>query len=153
MSATDAGASEQPQDASGLELFKALFPREMEMVEFVRSGGELPPELTARIAPDFEVEFLPPALGSDLRGEGLVGLIESWREWLEPYESYVITIEDVEEVGENEVFLAVRVRARTHRDGVVIEHAPAAVATIRDGLVVRMRFYLERDAARADAGG
>jgi ketosteroid isomerase-like protein len=30
-------------------------------------------------------------------------------------------------------------------------HAPAAVATVRDGMLVRIRFYLDRDAARADA--
>ena len=38
--------------------------------------------------------------------------------------------------------------ARTHRDGVEVEHSPAAVATVRDGVLVRMRFYLDRDEAR-----
>jgi ketosteroid isomerase-like protein len=123
------------------------------MVQFVRSGGEMPAELAQHIAPDIEIEFLPPALGSNLGGEGLAGMIAGWREWLEPYESYVITIEDFEEVGENDVYIPVRVHARTHRDGVVVEHAPAALATIRDGVLVRMRFYLDRDLARGEAGG
>jgi hypothetical protein len=34
---------------------------------------------------------------------------------------------------------------------VSVEHTPASVATIRDGTLVRIRFYLDRDEARADA--
>jgi hypothetical protein len=128
-------------------------PREIDMVEFARSGGGLPPELAGRVAPDLEFEFLPKVLGPGISGEGLAGLAEGWREWLEPYASYVISIEGFEELGEEEVFIAVRVRARTHRDGVVVMHAPAALATIRDGMLVRMRFYLDRDLARDEAGG
>jgi ketosteroid isomerase-like protein len=134
-----------------IELAEALFPREIDMVEFARSGSGLTPELIGRIAPDFQFEFLPKVLGPGISGEGLAGLIEGWREWLEPYESYVITIEGFEELGEEEVLIAVRVRARTHRDGVLVEHTPASVATIRDGTLVRIRFYLDRDEARADA--
>jgi hypothetical protein len=136
-----------------LQLVEALLPREIDMVEFVGSGGELPAEASSRIASDLEVEFLPPALGGGVAGEGLPGLIEGWREWLEPYESYVITTEHLEEVGDDQVLMYVRVRARTHRDGVTVEHTPAAIATIRDGILVRMRFYLQRDLARADARG
>ena len=128
-------------------------PPEIDMVEFVRSGGALPPELAERIAPDLEVGFLPTALGGGIRQEGLSGLTEGWREWLEPYESYVITMEDFEEVGDDQAVILVRVRARTHRDGVLVEHAPAALATVRDGKLVSMRFYLDRDVARNDAGG
>jgi hypothetical protein len=129
-------------------------PREIDMVEFARSGGGLPPELAGRVAPELEFEFLPKVLGTGISGEGLAGLAEGWREWLEPYESYVISIEGFEELGEEEeVFIPVRVRARTHRDGVVVEHAPAALATIHDGMLVRMRFYLDRDLARNEAGG
>ena len=128
-------------------------PREIDMVEFVRSGGEMPAELAQHIAPDVEIEFLPPALGSGLGGEGLAGMIAGWREWLEPYESYVISMESFEEIGENDLLILVQVRARTHRDGVVVEHAPAALATIRDSKLVSMRFYLDRGAARNDAGG
>jgi hypothetical protein len=136
-----------------LQLVDALLPREIDMVEFVGSGGELPAEASSRIAPDLEVEFLPPALGAGIAGEGLPGLIEGWREWLEPYESYVITTEHLEEVGDDQILMYVRVSARTHRDGVTVEHTPAAIATIRDGFLVRMRFYLERELARADARG
>jgi len=141
------------EDSRGLTPLERLLPREIDMVQFVRSGGEMPAEVIEHLAPDVEIEFLPPALGSNLGGEGLAGMIEGWREWLEPYESYVITVEGFEAIGENDVFIPVRVRARTHRDGVVVEHAPAALATIRDGMLVRMRFYLDRDLARDEADG
>jgi ketosteroid isomerase-like protein len=146
-------SSEHLQGLRPVELAEALFPREIDMAEFARSGGRLPPELTARIAPDLEVEFLPKVLGSGIGGKGLAGLAEGWLEWVEPYETYVITIEDFEELGEEDVFIPVRVRARTHRDGVLIEHTPASVATIRDGILVRIRFYLDRELARAETGG
>jgi ketosteroid isomerase-like protein len=56
-----------------------------------------------------------------------------------------------EAVNAEEVQISVHVRARTHRDGVTVEHSPAALATVREGLLVRMRFYLDPDEARADA--
>jgi hypothetical protein len=145
--------SDDPQGSLAVELARALFPSEIDMVEFVGSGGALPPELAERIAPDLEVGFFPPALGGGIQEVGLTGLIEGWREWLEPYESYVIEIEDFEEVGDEQAVILVRVRARTHRDGVVIEHAPAALATVSGGMLVSLHFHLDRDAARADAGG
>jgi len=40
-----------------------------------------------------------------------------------------------------------RVRGRTRRDQVTVEHAPAAVWALRDGLVSRVEFYLHRDEA------
>ncbi len=136
---------------SPLEGARAFFPERIDMVEFTRSGGAgLPPGAIERIAPDFHVEFLPPALGGQIEGRGLEGMAAGWAEWLEPYESYVITREEIEEAGDEDVLVLVRVQATTHRDGVVVEHAPAAVATVRDGMLVRMRFYLDRDLARED---
>jgi ketosteroid isomerase-like protein len=141
------GVTSQPTPA---ELMRQIFPSTMDMVAFVRSGAGLPPGALERVSPDVEVEFLPPALGSQISGTGLEGMVEGWREWLEPYEAYVVETEDLEDLGGGDVLILVRVHARTHRDGVTIEHAPAAVATIRDGRLARIRFYLERDLARAE---
>lgn len=135
---------------SPVEGAKAFFPEEMDMVQFVRSGGQLPPETARRMAPNFKVEFLPAALGGQIEGEGIDGMTEGWAEWLEPYESYVTRVEDFVPAGPEDVLVLVRVHARTRRDGVVVEHAPAAAVTIRDGVLVRIRFYLDRDEARKD---
>jgi hypothetical protein len=40
----------------------------------------------------------------------------------------------------NQVVVLAHVRARTRRDGVEMEHSPAAVYTLRDALVCRIEF-------------
>jgi hypothetical protein len=133
------------------EQVRRVFPEEIDMVEFARTGRGLPEEAIERSSPDLQVEFLPPVLGAELGGEGLSGMLEAWAEWAAPYDSYVITMEDFEQLNDEDVLITVRARARTRRDGVTVEHNPAALATIRDGLLVRLRFYLDPAAARADA--
>jgi ketosteroid isomerase-like protein len=82
---------------------------------------------------------------------GVEGLIEGWRDWLEPYSSYELEVEDLIDGGEAIVTL-VHVQAITARDGVPVEHRPAAVWTVRDAKVVRVAFYLDRDHALEAAG-
>ena len=60
--------------------------------------------------------------------------------WM-PYESYRVRIEDPIDAGD-EVITVVRAKARTSRDGVLIEHSAAAAWTVRDGRVARVRFFL-----------
>ena len=95
--------------------------------------------------------FASQAGGAGFEGRGIEGLIEGWRDWLIPWESYVITVEDFVEAGSNVVMLA-RIRARTSRDGVELEHKPAAVWTVTDGKVTAVTFFLERDEALEFAG-
>jgi ketosteroid isomerase-like protein len=59
----------------------------------------------------------------------------------------MLSVEDVVDAGDEDVLVLTHVRARTHRDGVLVEHDPAAAITVRDGTVVRARFFLERSAA------
>jgi ketosteroid isomerase-like protein len=97
--------------------------------------------------PDFEVRFIAdqPGLGA-AEYRGLDGFVAGWREWLEPWGSYRIDLDDIIDAGDD-VLVLIRVRARTARDGVEMEHAPAAVWTIRDGKVSSLRLYLNRDQA------
>jgi len=67
------------------------------------------------------------------------------------YESYLITPEEFIDAGD-QVLMLVHVRARTIRDGVGVEHAPAALFEVRDGRIHRARFFLERALALAAAG-
>jgi ketosteroid isomerase-like protein len=46
----------------------------------------------------------------------------------------------------------VQARGRTHRDGVTVEHAPAAVWTLLDGKVSAIEFYLDRGEALKAVG-
>jgi ketosteroid isomerase-like protein len=134
-----------------VELVRAAWPRRMDMVDIVGSGS--PDDMASYLDPDVEVAFIASAPGvPELRYLGVEGLADGWREWLEPYESYWLEIEDVISAGEDDVVVPVRVSARTKRDGVLIEHSPAAICTARDGKVVRIRFYLDRDHALEVAG-
>jgi len=138
--------------SANVELVRALLPEKVDMVQFIAAGISLPPETAVRLDPDFVVEFVPDVPGAMAASyEGLEGMAAGWNDWLAPYESYWIEVEEYIEVGDDVVLLA-QVSARTHRDGVVVEHAPAAVCTIRDGTAVRLGFYLNRDQALAVVG-
>ncbi len=82
---------------------------------------------------------------------GLLGLAEGWRDWLEPWETYYIEVEEFIDGGDEIVSLA-RVRAQSARGGVPVEHTPAAVWSVRAGKVAGVQFYLERDEALEAAG-
>ncbi|MFL5821392.1 MAG: nuclear transport factor 2 family protein [Solirubrobacteraceae bacterium] len=130
-----------------VELIRAMWPHEIDVVELV-ADSESRAGLAAGLAPDAEVAFIANAPGvPDLRYRGAEGLTEGWRDWLEPYESYRLEIEDAIDAGDDEVLVRVRVSARTRRDGVLIEHAPAAICTVKARQIVRVRFYLDRDQA------
>ena len=71
-------------------------------------------------------------------------MAEGWRDWLEAYETYWLEVEDFIDAGDEKVLMPARVQARTRRDGVLVEHAPAAVCVLRDGRITRITFYLDR---------
>ena len=72
--------------------------------------------------------------------------------WILTWESYRIEAEEFIDAG-NEVVVLARVRARTRRGGVEMEHAPGAVWTVEDGRIRRIEFYLEGSQALEVARG
>jgi ketosteroid isomerase-like protein len=144
-----------------MELVKALQPNGVDMVEVIGGGDQdapVPqpfandPDIAA-FASDFEVSFLPGARGPFARASyrGVEGLIEGWRDWLAAWASYRVEVEGFIDAGD-EVVVLVRVQGRTVRDGVDVDHSPAAIWSIREGRIAGLRFYLERGEALAAAG-
>jgi ketosteroid isomerase-like protein len=134
-----------------VELVRASWPQEFDVVPLVADADSLG-QTFGGLSDDVEVEFVANTPGlPDVRYRGASGLADGWRDWLAPYESYRLAAEELIDAGDDVLVLA-RVRARTHRDGVVIEHAPAAVCTVRGGQIVRARFYLDRDQAMEAVG-
>ena len=124
----------------------------MDVVEVV-ADSEIPTEMARDLDPQVEVAFVASAPGvPEIRYQGVDGLADGWRDWLEPFESYWLEIEDFVDAGDDDVLILVRVSARTKRDGVLVEHSPAAICTAREGKIVKIRFYLDRDHAREAAG-
>jgi ketosteroid isomerase-like protein len=144
-----------------VELVKGLQPTGVDMVEIVGRGDQGPvpqplendPDIAA-FASDFEVRFLPGTGGGPFAGAtytGVHGLIEGWRNWLAAWASYRVEVEDFIDAGD-EVVVLVRVRGRTARDGVSVDHSPAAVWSIREGKIAGPHFYLERHEALEAVG-
>ncbi|HEV7363346.1 MAG TPA: nuclear transport factor 2 family protein [Solirubrobacteraceae bacterium] len=131
---------------------RAVWPREVDLVEMVRNP-ELFSPFAAHVDRDIEVVFTTgaPGVGS-LTFHGFAGLVAGWRDWVAPYESYRLEVENFIDAGEEHVLCPARVEARTRRDGVLIEHSPAAVFTVRDGQVTQATFHLERHRAYEAVG-
>jgi ketosteroid isomerase-like protein len=140
--------------AENVELIRATFPQEIDIAEIFASDDPVRGFIgnVGAVAEDLEVEFGGSASGAlGQRYQGLEGLVAGWRDWLTPWESYLLEVEDVLDAGDQVVTL-VRVRAKTSRHGVEVEHRPAAVWTLRDGKLTAVRFFLERTEALAFAG-
>src|SRR5262245_5269787 len=138
-----------------VELVRALMPDEIDLVEVLK--GDDPFAFFAgrpldAIDPDIEVIFEASfAGGPPLEFHGLDGLLEGWRDWLIPWESYRISVDRIFDAGDHVVATAT-VRARTERHGVAVEHSPASVWSMKNGRVVTLRMFLERADAFAFAG-
>src|SRR3954447_19925007 len=110
--------------------------------------------VTETLSPFFDedVEILPPTFvaGADVR-YGLDGLRAMWLDWLEPWDSYRVEVEDVIDAGEEVVVL---VRDFGRRAGMTVEASVVggAVWTVRDGRVARVAFYLNRSEALKAVG-
>jgi hypothetical protein len=103
-------------------------------------------------APDVEVEGigadairLTPAL------EGAVGLLEFWRDWLEPWESFYVDVEEIREGSEGVMIEAVQ-RGRLRGSAAEVNTPSAAVLLFRRGVLRRIEFHLDRERAGKTAG-
>jgi ketosteroid isomerase-like protein len=137
-----------------LELIRKVFPQKVDVAKVMRSDDPIAAlvETPEIVLPDVEVEFAAPAIGGPgLSYRGIDGMVKGWRDWLTPWASYVIEVEDFIESGDR-VLMLVRARGRTSRDGVELEHRPAAVWTVRGGKVIAVTFFLEHDQAFEYAG-
>jgi len=83
--------------ASNVELIRRIFPSGIDMAAVMRSddpAGAFQADPDA-VAPDLEVKFAAsPAGAAGFEGRGLEGLVEGWQDWLIPWESYVITVDE-----------------------------------------------------------
>ena len=105
-----------------VEVVKAIWPHEVDMVELAQRP-HLPSQVADAIDPDAEIVFMSDAPGVPNRTyRGIAGFAEGWRDWLEPYESYRLEVEDFIDAGSDRVLAPARVQARTRRDGVLVEH-------------------------------
>ncbi len=82
---------------------------------------------------------------------GRAGLQQYWAEIWEDFEELSLSISDLRAIGDR-VFFAVTVRGRGKRSKVPVEGPNWFVATLRDGLAVRVETYVDPSEALEAAG-
>ena len=83
--------------------------------------------------------------------DGVDGLVRAWTDWLSPYESFSLELEEWIEAGDRIVVL-VRSRARPRGARGEVEQAGGSVWTFEDGRVTRVEFHADRAGALRSAG-
>ena len=100
---------------------------------------------------DFVCAMVPVPPGPVAEYAGVDGLARAWRDWGETFESVRADAEEIKE-GEDAVALFVDQIAVTKHGGVEMTKPSAMLWLFEDGLVRRLEFHLDRDAA-LEAGG
>ena len=127
----------------------ALFPERVDLVAVFRQGEDQRSIDLSALADDIEVEFVA-AAGASASYRGIGGLIEGWRDWLEPWTSYEVVPEEQIEVGEQVVVLAT-LSGQTKHDRVTIEQPAAVVVSVEGDKISRLEFHLDREQALESA--
>jgi len=99
------------------------------------------------IADDAIIRFIAPSAEQETAGPD--GFFGTWADWLEPWESYTIHYDDVEDRGDLVIAL-VRLCGVTKRGGVEIEQEAAGLFKFANGKVIEIEFNLDREDALRD---
>jgi ketosteroid isomerase-like protein len=137
-----------------VELVKSIHPTAVDLVEFFGEDDAAVAALMAwgppdAFADDLEVRFISDS--GEIEYRGVAGFLEGWRDWLEPWSSYRMDVEQILDAGD-EVVSVLQVRARTKHDDVAMEHSPGSIWTVQDGKISRVLFFLDRKQALRTAG-
>jgi ketosteroid isomerase-like protein len=110
-------------------------------------GGEIHSWVLGYFHPN--CEYRPVEEVDAIRGHE--ALIEWTERWIEAWSSYSDQVDEIIDGGES-VFAAVSTSARGRTSGLEIRQRFFHVFEIREGRILRMREYLDRDPALEDAG-
>jgi ketosteroid isomerase-like protein len=100
---------------------------------------------------DPAVESVPAWRGAGITYSGIDGFREMWTDWLEPWASYHVQVDEMIEVGDNVVVL-VRDRARRRGMDAEVELISGSLWTFTDGRISRVQFYANREELRDAVG-
>jgi ketosteroid isomerase-like protein len=117
-------------------------------------AGDLDRELEAVLAflhPKAQYNAVPAVLwGGTARGH--LGWLRSWDAFLGATEEFSATVNEVADLGGDEVFVAGEVTAKWKGSGMKLSEARFIIVTVREGLIVRLNAYRDRDEALEAAG-
>jgi hypothetical protein len=135
-----------------IEAVRALIPgSEVDITEILRDD-----EVYARFAAAFEELIDPEFECSAVWQEGktyagIYGFREMWRDWVEPWATYYVAVEELIDLGDRIVTL-VRDRARRHDTEHEVELVSGSIWDFRDGRLLRAQFLRDRDETLRAAG-
>jgi hypothetical protein len=99
---------------------------------------------------DPKVESIAAWMGGR-RYRGIDGFRRLWLDWLEPWASYYIRLEELIDAGD-EVLVLSRDRGQRHDVEGDVDLSASSVWEIRDGRIAKVAFYTDREEAFAAAG-
>jgi ketosteroid isomerase-like protein len=142
--------------AENAELVAALQPEpDVDLVELFcdeQAWANLTEAFGAIWHEDIETAFI--GMGQESRNRGVAGFRQTWVEWLEPWETYRAEINRVIDCGDD-VLVITDDYGRKPGMTAEVKLFGAAVWTVRDGLIVKAYFYVDRkdalDAVGLDA--
>jgi len=133
-----------------VELVRSLQPApDVDLVALFRDETQVFQALLPFLHDD--VIFGGEVVGTYDEGQGLSELKAGWADWLEPWETYRAEIEDVIDAGDD-VLVLTRDYGRRAGMSVEVSLMGAAVWTVREGKIARIRFFRDRDAGLRAAG-
>jgi ketosteroid isomerase-like protein len=142
-----------------LELVISVFTREgapeLEMGELMRddehwdSYGDL-------FSPDVEVRFMTPGDSGvgvmEQEFRGVDGLRQGWGVWMEAWEEFRVSVEEVLDTGDGQILVLASAVARMRGTGAGLPQEVAQLCRVVDGRINEVGFYLDQRQARRDAG-
>jgi ketosteroid isomerase-like protein len=136
--------------SQNIELLKAILPGpDTDIANLFRDERLFPSTVEALFQPD--VESVPAWRGAGITYSGIDGFREMWIDWLEPWATYCVRVDEMIEAGDLVVVL-VRDRGRRHGMDVEVELISGSVWTFHDGKIARVEFYANRKELRQATG-
>jgi ketosteroid isomerase-like protein len=83
---------------------------------------------------------------------GVAGMAEGWRGWLSVWHDYIAEADEYRELDVERVLVLGRMSGRGKTSGVDVETEFANLLHVRDGKVIRLCLYSNRDRALGDLG-
>ena len=116
--------------------------------------GTNPGAILELLAPDVEFVVSGKDPNAGVR-HGHAGVIEFFTSWDDAWEQWEFHPEEFVAVGEHQVVIGFRQRARGRTSGIEVENHPAQLWTFRDGLAVRWEIFpsIEEALRSAEAAG
>jgi ketosteroid isomerase-like protein len=102
------------------------------------------------IDPDIEIDarHFPLPFGSEGHWVGREQWLQFWKTWLEPWDEFSYEVSNFDSAGDD-VLMDLAITARGHDSHVPVEWVLSQIWTVRDGTIVRMRPYENREEALA----